>query len=55
MTIKACDPCFHGECDRCTSILCACCGEREVATVNASGPRSYDGEENVDYYEPLFL
>lgn len=49
MTTKACDSCFHGNCERCTSLLCACCGEREVATVSTFVPFNDEDEDFVDY------
>ena len=55
MTITACDRCFHGDCERCTSTLCACCGEREVATVT-SLPFTAGDQLNVDaMFEALGL
>lgn len=54
MTTKACDPCFYGECERCTSILCACCGEREVATVTSTFV-SQEGDDDYDNEGVLVL
>ena len=47
MTTTACDRCFHGDCERCTSTLCACCGEREVKIVT-SLPFSVQDQDELD-------